>query len=1366
MADDAAGPAAAGKPAGASSPSASSASSAPPAPPAAAANAAPPPSRRSRRGLRALVVVLALVGLYALLGFVVAPRVAQGQLTERLSAELSRPVSIGRIEFNPFTLVLRVHDFSVAEPTGGAEFAGFSQLEADASWRSLYRLAPVLSSVSLTQPRVHLARDAQGRSSIQDLLDKWAARPPSEPGPTPRFSVANIVVDDGRFAFDDAELGVRHEVAPFALRVPFVSSLPVDEKVYVEPSLRASVNGAAFELDGRSLPFSPTHESTIDVDLDGIDLTRFVGYSPVALPVEIRSARLDTALKVAFSQAVGGAPSISVTGNAKLASIDVRQPGGASLFAAESVAADPVSLEWPANRYTIGRVTVDAPQVSVQRASGQRRFLEPVLAAIERGRGAGAAAPSTPATSAAAAAAPQWGIDEIVVTGGKLAFDDAQFQPKPLRLNAGAIEATVRKLVSDLAVPADFELAFGLDGGERVKAAGTASWRDAAVDAKAQVSEVELEKWWWIAEPRLAVDATGGKLALDARVRVTPSKGGDPAIRVEEGSARLAGLSLRQRWDKRTLLSLPQLDLDGVSVDVAQRKVALGTLATKGGQLLVRRESDARLNLQRLVLADEGAAKPSDATPEPARAAPDAGGAGADWALTLDKLAVGGFGVDVEDQRGGKAANLRVQAIDVGASKLSSVDRAPPAKVEVRARIDRRGTLSMAGDVGIKPLAGALRVAARNLVIVPLQPYFTEYVNALVSSGSVSADGSLRFSIPARGAPQVTWKGRASVADFAAVSREANDDLLRWKSLAFDQVDFASEPLKVDVGSIALEDFYARVILNAEGRLNLRDLLVDRSAPKPGEGAPAKAAAAAKPATVAAPSRVDDAAVGAMPGMATQAPDAGSRSRTVALGPPAAAPVPERNLRVGGVRLVNGNIDFSDFFVRPNYSANLTGMNGQISQITPGQAGDLELRGRVDHTGSVEILGKVNPLADPLFLDLKANASDIDLPRLSPYSAKYVGYGIEKGKLSAKVAYKVENRQLTAENNIVLDQLTFGDKVDSPTAIKLPVLFAVSLLKDRNGVIDVNLPISGSLDDPQFSVGGIVLRIIVNLIVKAVTAPFTLIANLAGASGAELSWVGFEPGNPEFDAAARKKLEAVAKALTDRPGLKLDVSGRADPAADREALRRLALLRAVKAQKLRETVGSGGDVAAIDKVQVDPQEYPKYLEMAWRAAKFDKPRNAIGLVKSQPVAEMERMMLAHIETSDAELVALANERAQHVKDWLVDTGKVAGERMFIVSPKLGGGDRSVAAGSAASAQPGAAPEAAPAAASPTAAAPRAASPTAASPAATSPAPTVPPAAASAAEAPAAPSGAEAPATSAAAAPRGAPPVSRVDLSLK
>src|SRR5690606_2169888 len=379
-------------------------------------------------------------------------------------AELGRPVAIERIEFNPFTLLLRVHGLSVSEPDGGTRFAGFDRLDADLSWRSLYRLAPVLSSVSLHRPHLRLARDEHGRYNIQDLLDAWAARTPSEPGPTPRFSVANIVVDEGRFEFDDAQLDVRHEVASLALGVPFVSSLPVDEQVWVEPSLRASVNGAAFALDGKSLPFSSTRDATLDVDLEGFDLGDVFASSPGPLPVALRAGRLDTALKITFSQPQDAAPTVAVTGSAKLATLDLRQPDGAPLLAAESIAAEPIAVAWPDNRYTIGRVTISAPEVAVARQAGQQRFLEPVLAAVERSRTRGgaqsaaapaaSASPPTPAadtqapppapsTATSATPGPYWAIDEIVVNGGKVAFDDMQFRPKPLRLNASGVEATV-----------------------------------------------------------------------------------------------------------------------------------------------------------------------------------------------------------------------------------------------------------------------------------------------------------------------------------------------------------------------------------------------------------------------------------------------------------------------------------------------------------------------------------------------------------------------------------------------------------------------------------------------------------------------------------------------------------------------------------------------------------------------------------------------------------------------------------------------------------------------------------------------------------------------------------------------------------
>jgi hypothetical protein len=375
------------------------------------------------------------------------------------------------------------------------------------------------------------------------------------------------------------------------------------------------------------------------------------------------------------------------------------------------------------------------------------------------------------------------------------------------------------------------------------------------------------------------------------------------------------------------------------------------------------------------------------------------------------------------------------------------------------------------------------------------------------------------------------------------------------------------------------------------------------------------------------------------------------------------------NISVGKVTLQGGNINFSDFFVKPNYTVNLTGVGGGVTTITPETPGEVEVRAKIDNIAPVEIIGKINPLARDLFLDIKASATDIELSPLSPYSIKYAGYGIERGKLSVKVKYLVENRKLTAENNVYLDQLTFGDKVESPTATKMPVLLAVALLKDRNGVIDINLPVGGSLDDPQFSVGGIIIQVIVNLIVKAVTAPFALLGAAFG-GGEELAYLEFEPGSARLDAADEAKLKSVAKALTERPGLKLDVAGRVDPAADREGLKRAAVENQVKAQKVKET-GKGATTVSLDEIKLEPGEYPKYLTAAYKDASFTKPRNAIGIARDLPVPEMEQLMLANAQATDEDLRQLANRRAQIAKDWLVAKGGVPAERVFLVAPKVG-----------------------------------------------------------------------------------------------
>jgi hypothetical protein len=520
-------------------------------------------------------------------------------------------------------------------------------------------------------------------------------------------------------------------------------------------------------------------------------------------------------------------------------------------------------------------------------------------------------------------------------------------------------------------------------------------------------------------------------------------------------------------------------------------------------------------------------------------------------------------------------------------------------------------------------------VDAQGIAVVPFQPYLADQVNFSLTGGEVGSKGVLTIETGGDGALKVNYEGGVQVTDFASVEKDASQDLLKWKSLDLGGIQFALQPMQLRINEINLAEFYARLILGADGRLNLQKL----AAQKTGASAPEETKEA-KPAE-----------------------------------PQAAAPT-EKQISIGKINLQAGNVYFSDFFVKPNYSANLTGVQGSISELKPDAPGDVAIQAKLDDAAPVDIQGKLNPLSKDLYMDIAADAREIELNPMSPYSIKYVGYGIERGELSFKVKYKVENRKLDAQNQIILNQLTFGEKVESPTATKLPVLLAVALLKDRNGVIDVNLPISGSLDSPEFSVGGIILRIIINIITRAVTSPFALLgAAFGGGSGGELSYIEFDYGRANLPESAEAKIKSIASAMNNRPALKLDISGRVDPVNDLEGLKQTSIERKVKAQKMKDLVRQGTAPKSVDEVQVDKAEYERYLKAAYNDESFPKPRNVIGLAKDLPVPEMESLMLKNAQTTDDDLRNLANRRAQVVQERLLATGQVTADRLSIVGAK-------------------------------------------------------------------------------------------------
>jgi outer membrane protein OmpA-like peptidoglycan-associated protein len=390
---------------------------------------------------------------------------------------------------------------------------------------------------------------------------------------------------------------------------------------------------------------------------------------------------------------------------------------------------------------------------------------------------------------------------------------------------------------------------------------------------------------------------------------------------------------------------------------------------------------------------------------------------------------------------------------------------------------------------------------------------------------------------------------------------------------------------------------------------------------------------------------------------------------------PRQSPNPNPNpaqIEFGPVALVNGRVFFSDRFIQPNYSANITALTGNLAAFSStSPANSVSLTGRVEGSGTLEITGELNPLTVPLSLDLRAAVRELELPPLTPYSVKYAGYGIERGKLSVNLSYRINAQgQLQASNQIVLNQLRFGDRIPDSTAPNLPIKLAVALLADRQGVIDINLPVSGSLNDPEFRLGPIIVRLVVNLIGRALTAPFALIANALGGGADDLQQVDFDPGTASLNSAARERLNTVAKALTDRPALRLTVQGQASLEAERAAYRRAQLDAQVLAEKRRQAARNGlnpQDIAA-----VGAQEYPALLLEVYRRADIAKPRNLIGLAKDLPQPEMEALLLAAIPATDDLMRELAVQRGVAVKDYLASQ-QVPETQLFLGNAGKNGG---------------------------------------------------------------------------------------------
>jgi flagellar motor protein MotB len=660
-------------------------------------------------------------------------------------------------------------------------------------------------------------------------------------------------------------------------------------------------------------------------------------------------------------------------------------------------------------------------------------------------------------------------------------------------------------------------------------------------------------------------------------------------------------------------------------VDLAKREGAIREFSTQNGAVKIQRSKSGEINLASLLPPTPGGPAPEKENP-PKDEKP--------WAFKVGKISVDRYQVTWEDAFPSEPALLSVQDLTLQAEKLDTA-QGQRANASLAFRLNEKGNVAVNGSLGLNPPGADLKVALKEIAIQPFQPYFSDRAKIAVTDGNLSASGTIALASQEGTGWQVSYKGEGSIDRFSSIDKAKAEDFLKWESLAVSGMDVGVNPLHVRIDGIALSNFYSRLIIHPDGSLNVQNIM--------GKGeAQEKAPAPAPP------------------------PKEPSADKTPAPAPGSSLP----DIRIARITLQGGEVNFSDNYIRPNYTANLTQVGGRISDLNAAEmrSGDVELRGMWNKTEPIEITGKVNPVAQDLFVDLNVRLKDIELSSFTPYASKYLGYTIQKGKLAMDLKYLIVQKKLDAENKIFFDQLTLGDRVESPDATKLPVKFGISLLKDRKGEIHLDVPVTGRLDDPKFSVFRIVMQVIGNLLVKAATSPFALISALTG-GGEQLEYAEFEYGSAEVKDQTVKKLNTIAKALQDRPEIKLDVEGHVDMEKDREALKTLFFQRKIKAQKMKETAKKGQTSVPVDEIKIEPKEYERYLKRAYKEEKFPKPKNFLGLEKSIPVPEMEKLMLTHLEVKEQDLRDLASQRSRKVKDFLVREGKIEPERIFLVEAK-------------------------------------------------------------------------------------------------
>ena len=731
-----------------------------------------------------------------------------------------------------------------------------------------------------------------------------------------------------------------------------------------------------------------------------------------------------------------------------------------------------------------------------------------------------------------------------------------------------------------------------------------------------------------------------GEYVLDA-------SGEDVHFELIDAEMQITELNLTEKDDDQSLISIPQFSIKQAGVNFTRKEVVIGSVNSHDARFKGWLTPDGMVNYQTLFALEKHEDKEDTVLP----ATDKPGTESRAWQVVVKELNLDNYEVLFEDQTTVKPVRIHLKPVNFHVKNLSNQKNAQ-FEVQLNCKANQTGIISIRGAASIEAVSFDLDVQVSGLNLPAFQPYIDAFAQLDVVSGTAGLEGRITYLNKGVSVPKFRYKGMVSIDEFEADSRLHHDDFLKWASLSINGIMLDISHSRLNIEEVVAKQPYAKVIIWPDRTVNVANIFASEKKepasdrPKEKESFP---------------------------------------------------------ITINQVLIDNGSANFADLTLKPNFATGIHDLNGSVKGLSSESLAraDVSIEGKVDRYAPVKIAGQINPLSENKYTDLELDFQNIELTTLTPYSGKFAGYNVEKGKLSLNLKYKLSKNIFIGDNEIFLNQLTLGEHVDSPDATSLPVRLAVALLKDSKGNIDIHLSIRGNLDDPEFRFGHIILKAFVNLITKLVTSPFSVLGGIIGGDGEELSFVEFEFGKKVLEQEQKAKLDKLAEALNQRPALGLEIKGTSDKHYDWKILAEAELLHQLKGSKIDEMRASGQPVPPdIEKFTLTNEDYIRLLVQAYvntfgkhpkeqfgtepktidpgkttkidadKSSSVDNTKSLTDIDPEMLIVRAKERLIKERSVVEDKLHQLAIERSKEIRNYLIEEGKISDERLFIVDVEI------------------------------------------------------------------------------------------------